>query len=290
MRSLNVALVHRHGTAGPDDEGYAAQMTSRAIEWIESLESSPQMIDALWNSVRLSVAARSAVDADGAGIDTWEAVVNAMQVGSALFRVTGATEGTVECRIHHEIRRLPAMGTKSFASAPNWLDAFWFAVICRDQQRMTELCQVPLDALRASGAMHDEYLYHWVAALQAYWTRRQGDMVEELTLAFQQSHPDAVRIAPREWLQQISYPPINLFYRFVKRDHEGFNSALVEALELHKTYWDQEDRDFDVSGLWAIGPLAMACLAYDGGFPIEVESEYLPEHLLKGTWAGEFPT
>ncbi|WP_374775139.1 immunity 49 family protein [Streptomyces sp. NBC_01310] len=282
--------VHRHGAAGPDDESYAERRTASAIEGIESLERSPRMIDALWNSVRLSVSARSAVDPDGSGIDTWEAVVNAMQVGSTLFRVTGSTEGTVESRIHHEIRQLPAVGPKQFANAPNWLDAFWFAIICRDQKRMTELCEVSVDTLRESGAVHDEYLYHWVAALQAYWTRRQGDMVAELTLAFQQSHPDTVRIAPRDWLQQISYPPINLFYQFVKHDHDGFNAALAEALELHKTYWSQEERDFDVTGLWAIGPLAIACFAYDGDFPIDVVSDYLPLQLLNRSWIGEFPT
>ncbi|MEU9235092.1 immunity 49 family protein [Streptomyces subrutilus] len=283
--------VNRHGAAGgPDDEDFAARMTTTVIEGIESLESFPGMLDALWNSVRLSVAARSAVDPDASRIATWEAVVDAMQVGSALFQVTGAADGTVECRIHHEIRRLPAIGTKQIASCPNWLDAFWFAVVCRDQKRMAALCEVPLERLKASGAVHDEYLYHWVAALQAYGTHRQADMVEELTQAFRQSHPDVVRIAPRDWLRHISYPPINLFYQFVKRDYDGFNAALLEALELHKAHWSQEERDFDVSGLWAIGPLAMACLAYDGGFPLHVVSEYLPSHLLNRDWLGEFDT
>ncbi|RST07216.1 hypothetical protein E2C00_09165 [Streptomyces sp. WAC05374] len=283
--------VPRHGTAGSDDEGYAEYLGTKAIEKIESLESSPHMIDALWNSVRLSVAARAAVDPRGSGIDTWEAVVDTMQVGSAIFRVTGVSEGVLECRIHHEMRRLPAMGPRKFANAPNWLEAFWYAVICRDQQRMTELCDVPLERLRASGTEHDEYLHHWVATLQAYWSHRQGDMVEALTLAFRQSLPDAVRIAPRDWLQQISYPPINLFYRFVKRDHDGFNAALVETLELHRAYWSAtEDRTHDVRGLWAIGPLAMTCLAYDGGFPIDVSSDYLPVHLLNRDWVGEFAT
>ncbi|WP_436998255.1 Imm49 family immunity protein [Streptomyces sp. enrichment culture] len=36
--------------------------------------------------------------------------------------------------------------------------------------------------------------------------------------------------------------------------------------------------------------LALTRLAYDAGRPIEVESEYLPEHLLKRSWLGEFPT
>ncbi|MEU1215740.1 immunity 49 family protein [Streptomyces sp. NPDC005791] len=283
--------VPRHGAPGPDDEGYARKVTERTIEEIESLEEAPHMIDALWNSVRTCVQARSTVDPAGSGIDTWEAVVNAMQVGSAVFRAAGATEGVIECRIHHEMRRLPATGPRSFTSAPEWIDAFWYAIICRDQKRMTELCEVPLDVLRASGAEHDEYLYNWVSTLQAYWLRQQPTMVEELTEAFRNSHPDSVRISPRDWLQNISYPPINLFYRFVKHDHEGFNAALVEALELHKTYWtSDEDRENDIDGLWAIGPLAIACLAYDGDFPIEVVSDYLPVQLLNRSWLGEFPT
>lgn len=118
------------------------------------------MIDALWDSVRTCVQARSTIDPTCSGIETWEAVVNAMQAGSAIFRTATATEGTVKCRIHHEMRTLPATGPRTFINAPAWIDAFWFAVICRDQERMTELCEVPMDVLRASGAQHDEYLYH----------------------------------------------------------------------------------------------------------------------------------
>ncbi|ESU48014.1 hypothetical protein P376_4005 [Streptomyces sp. HCCB10043] len=39
-----------------------------------------------------------------------------------------------------------------------------------------------------------------------------------------------------------------------------------------------------------MAPLAMACFALDAGFPVEVESDYLPKHLLQRTWIGEFPT
>ncbi|MEE1811389.1 immunity 49 family protein [Streptomyces sp. BE133] len=132
------------------------------------------MIDALWNSVRLAAAARSAADPRGSGIDAWEAVVNSMQVGSALFRVAGATEGTVECRIHHEIRRLPAMGPRRFASTPNWLDALWYAIICRDQKRLTELCEVPLDLLQASGAMHEFKELHPNGVLESHKFSARG--------------------------------------------------------------------------------------------------------------------
>lgn len=92
-------------------------------------------------------------------------------------------------------------------------------------------------------------------------------------------------------LQGQLYPPINLFYHFVRRDVEGFSPALAEALKLHRAYWTlNEERTTDIDGSIALGPLAIACLAYDGELPIDVESEYLPHHLLQHSWLEEFPT
>jgi hypothetical protein len=31
-------------------------------------------------------------------------------------------------------------------------------------------------------------------------------------------------------------------------------------------------------------------MAFDAGIPVDVESEYLPRHLLRRTWVGEFLT
>ncbi|MFY4723437.1 immunity 49 family protein [Streptomyces sp. LaBMicrA B280] len=67
--------------------------------------------------------------------------------------------------------------------------------------------------------------------------------------------------------------------------------GLVEALELHQQHWTaDEERAEDPEGRLALGPLAIACLAYDGGIPIEVESDYLPQHLLQRGRLGEFLT
>ncbi|MFF8832650.1 Imm49 family immunity protein [Streptomyces sp. NPDC015131] len=59
-------------------------------------------------------------------------------------------------------------GSGPSAHAFHLIEACWYGVVCSDQQRMTALCQVPLERLRTSGAEHNEYLYHRVGALQAY--------------------------------------------------------------------------------------------------------------------------
>ncbi|MFI6530445.1 immunity 49 family protein [Streptomyces uncialis] len=283
--------MERHRAAGPEDKEFADRLFQGSVKRIDLLAQSPEMMDLFWSYAGSAVLGRSLVDPRAEELESWYAVVNMMQMGSAIFRRAAVTEGSVDCLINHKVRTLPATGPLPFVNAGTWLTAFFYAIVCRDQKRMTELAELPLDVLRASGAVHDRYLLHWVSALQAYWLRDQARMVDELSATFEKSHPSALRVAGREWVQRISYPPVNLFYRFVKRDHDGFHEALVEALELHKAYWTaDEDREEDLDGVFSLGILAMACLAYDGGFPVGVESDYIPRHLVTRDWLGEFST
>ncbi|MEU4504031.1 immunity 49 family protein [Streptomyces sp. NPDC024089] len=83
--------------------------------------------------------------------------------------------------------------------------------------------------------------------------------------------------------------PSDVLARATGAAGETANQALAEALELHKAYWSTPERSGDIAGFLALGPLAIACLAYDAGFPVEVESEYLPVRLLDRSWAGTMP-
>ncbi len=155
---------------------------------------------------------------------------------------------------------------------------------------MTQLSEIPLERLRSPEGSYDEYIYHWVDTLQSWWLRRP-DLADKLIATIEASDPAVARIAPQDLLQAVLYPPINLFYHYVRNDRDGFAPALADALKLHKTYWTlNENRATDIDGSIALGPLAIACLAYDADFPLDIESDYLPKHLLQRTWLGEFPT
>ncbi|MFD8910705.1 immunity 49 family protein [Streptomyces sp. NPDC059575] len=232
--------------------------------------------------------ARLIIDPQASELPTWEAAVTAMQVRQAAFAAAVRTEGVVRCRIVGEVRSIPATGPQFYANAGNWLSAFWLAIVCRDQVRMTELCEVPLEVLRASGVRGDEYVYSWIDVLQTYWLERPG-LVEKLGSAIDNSFPEVATIAPRDLLQNVLYPPISLFCQFLRKDHGAFNVALTEALQLHRAYWTADDeRANDFAGVVSFSLLAITCLAHDAGFPIDVESDYLPKHLLERDWVGEF--
>ncbi|MFH9010288.1 immunity 49 family protein [Streptomyces sp. NPDC017943] len=282
--------VARHGGPGPDDEGYAQDLGEGLAETIALLEQSPRMLDSALSEAMTYLNACLAVDPDAATLRTWEATVTTMHVTCAAFATAGRTEGSVEVRFPHRTLTIPATGPQYYADAGNWLSAFWLAVVCREQSQMTKLCEVPVDLLRASGGEYDEFVFRWIDALQTYWLERPG-LGEKLESAVEGSSPEVARIADREVLDKILYQPIGLFHQFLRKDHQGFNRALHEALVLHREFWTaDEDRERSVDGYLALGLLAITCLAHDAGFPIDVESPYMPGQLLDRAWLGEFPT
>ncbi|MFF4159447.1 immunity 49 family protein [Streptomyces sp. NPDC001678] len=282
--------VPRHEFPAEEAARRAERLDKSAQRKIESLEQSPEDFDRAFTTSLNAALTHCGADPRAAKLPTWEAFVSAMQVSSALFAAATSNEETIERRIGHEPRTIRATGPTSATDAGTWIAAFFLAVICREQDRMTELAKVPISLMRASGAEYDEYIYAWVDTLQTWWLQG-GDIGPKLLAAMNGTDPEVARIADREAMLRLIYPPINLFYRYVLRDHDSFNAELANAVKWHKDYWTKDEgRAIDCAGWVAFEPLAIACMAYDAGFPIEVESEYLPKHLLVRSRVGELDT
>lgn len=260
----------------------------REINW---LETSAEDIDSALG-LELKVAKlRCVLDPRAEGMDAWAAFFVAKEVGAALFASASALEGEeIHVRIAGKDMTIAATGPKSYADGSTWVQVFWLAVICRDKSVMTQLCNIPISFVRECEPHHDEYVYAWVECLQTYWLSGPS-LGEKLVAAIDACDPASVRITPRDAALKLFYPPMNLFYRFVVEEHAEFNSALIEALDWFRDYWTDGDADesrrLSVNGLIPLQVLGVACLAYDAQFPIEVESDYLPENLLKRRWPGE---
>ncbi|MCF1596040.1 immunity 49 family protein [Streptomyces muensis] len=263
-------------------------LARRLDDELEDLKENPE-----WFGMALSAAIdalnnRCSGDPEADKVETWEACVTAMQIGHALFVAARATTPTIECEVNHD-KHVFRSGTGPWAHAGNWLTAFWLSCVCRERQRTNDLCQVPVALLREAGGF-EEYMYLWVEALQAYWLR-QPELGDKLLAAVDATDPDALRPASRSAVLNLMYPPMNLLTQLVRGDHNKFNTELAKTVEWHKDYWTRDqERARDSDGLIALGPLAIACLARDSGFTIDVESPYLPECLLDGSRHGEFPT
>ncbi|MCE3034627.1 Imm49 family immunity protein [Streptomyces sp. CMSTAAHL-2] len=271
---------------GNAEKGIAVlqQNTQKLIDGLEA--DSIDLGDA--GRITLTLAqSRCLLDPEAAIYPTWDAWVTAMQIGSAVFAAAATTEEHVRCRIAHKERVLRATGPQWYVTPGSWTTAFYLAAICRERDRITALCQVPMSLLRENGSRWEEYHYAWIESLRAYWLGSQ-DLGEKLVAAVDGTDPEAV--TDPETVGKLLYPPMEMFHRLIRKDHAGFNQALANALQWHKEYWSEESRTFQASGLVALAPLAIACFAYDAGIAIEVESDYLPIALLERNWCGEFPT
>ncbi|MEU9120145.1 immunity 49 family protein [Streptomyces sp. NPDC048506] len=264
------------------------QLACAVGDFTGRLEQDPSSLGDAFAAALTVAHARCADDPDAAMLETWEAWVTAMQIGSAMFATTLAREGTVECRVSDRVLTLPATGPAPYADARAWLDAFWLALVCREMDRLTLLSQVPLDDLRRASAQ-DDYVFHWIDTLQSHWLRQpMDDIVPKLLATMETSHPHVATRTPKVFLDLVDYQPVALFHRLITNDHAAFAEAFTEALAHHDRYWNGSTND--PRSRVALGPLAMACLAHDWDFPVDTASPYLPKYLLNRGWYGEFST
>lgn len=280
--------IPRHDSPTTDPAARVAALAEDARRSLAGLPEEPRGFGDAFQAALHAARGRSLVDPSAETVETWQSYVTAMQVGSALFAAAGAETGTVTGWIAGEVRAIPATGPQPYVTPATWLDAFWLAVICRDQDRAAELCEIPLDLLRAAGADLEDPLCSWVAALQTYW-KGDPDLTfdDELAHAVKRCDPEAVAAEERERARLLRRPPMDLFHQFVRQDAAGFTTALVTALERHREFHAADPaRAAGVEGLVPVDVLGTTCLAHEAGLTVDVTSGYLPTHLVRGSWLG----
>ncbi|MFD7256764.1 immunity 49 family protein [Streptomyces sp. NPDC059874] len=264
----------RIATRAADRAPDVAGLTRTTAESISRLSQDPSGLGDTFASAVELAHAHCAADPDVADIATWDAWATAVQLGSALF--TGAPP--TRCHLGEEhVAQLPATPADPPADARAWLDALYLAIVCREHDRVARLCRVPLETLRRDDSV-DAYVLHWIDTLRTYFSDGSMDaVVEKLLATMQTSMPDALTHAPDDFVNRIDFQPVALFHRLVARDPDAFGKALADALAEHGGYWGDSAAP---RARAALGPLAMACLAHDHGFPVDLAQPYLPTYLV----------
>jgi hypothetical protein len=247
----------------------------------------PALNNLLSNALR-HLGHQCAVDPKGSNGDTWDSLLFATRVGSAIFAVATAEPGTtVTLDLGDRSVDATATGPEYFASATTWLTATWLAYAARDEATIQQLAAVPVDVLRAADDTEPDYAFAMVDMLGRF-ARQEPGVAEALNAALRATDPAGLHPLRRDYVLKIVVPLLDVFHHLGDEEPEGFNRALAEALELHKEYWTRTDDDADSpSGFIALGPLALASFAHDTGTPVAVRSDYLPLRVLDGTWVRE---
>lgn len=263
-------LAGRAASGAPDVDA----LTQATAESIGRLDRDPAGLGDAFGSALALAHAHCADDPDGAWIDTWDAWATAVQLGAALF----SGGGPQECRLGEDlVVGLPGTPAEPPADARAWLDAVYLAIVCREHDRIGRLCRVPAERLREDDSV-DEYVLHWADTLRDFLTRRpMDDVVDKLLATMRTSMPENLTHAPMDFVNRLDYQPVALFHHLVTGDQDAFAQALSEALAEHGGYWGDSAAP---RARVALGPLAMASIAYDRGFPVDPKQPHLPAYLL----------
>ncbi|WP_030853831.1 immunity 49 family protein [Streptomyces sp. NRRL F-4474] len=261
------------GRPAPDP----AELTRTTIGSVARLAEDPAGLGDAFASALALAHVRCTADPEASELVTWDAWATAVRLGSALFAGSESEQWYLG---EENTLRLPAAAAAPPADARAWLDALYLALACRAHDRVARLCRVPLETLRQDDTV-DAYVLHWVDTLRTYLSGGTGDaVVEKLLATMQASLPETLTHSPDEFVNRVDYQPVALFHRLFTGDHEAFRGALTEALAEHGGYWAQSAAP---RARVALGPLAMACLAHDQGFPIDPEGlPHLPRYLVDG--------
>ncbi|WP_167973951.1 immunity 49 family protein [Lentzea indica] len=251
---------------------------------LEDAESDPDALSAARRRALMRFEYLTALDPSAGEEETWQAAVFASQTANAVFARTSKSEDAVPCQLGDRVYELPVLGPNHHATPVDWLTAAFLAVITRSEKRVAELVKVGKYTLRGSGAQVEDYVQPWVETLQRYLG---GDQVPPALLesVIDLTDPEQAKFASRDFMLLVAYPPANILFRVLRGTAEQFNDALMQATTAHRDYWRQADFADNPDGFIALATLAMAIRGRDNGFPVEVESGYLPENLVNGTWS-----
>lgn len=200
------------------------------------------------------------------------------QAAAAIFALGGGT-GDIEFALGEQRVRLAATGPTDATHIGNWRVGWWLAHIVGDQAAIDVLVATPINVLRSSSTRGDACQYLFIEALQAF-ERRAPDWSTKLKAALDATDPEQIKMIDEEFVLNILVPEMQMLYYLAIGEIAGFDEAIVFALERHKKYWSKGNRKRDPEGYLALGPMAIATLAYDAGMPIEIESEYLQLDLI----------
>ncbi|HHG3197005.1 TPA: immunity 49 family protein [Vibrio parahaemolyticus] len=165
---------------------------------------------------------------------------------------------------------------------PNrWLDAYFTSVIVRDKPGMDLLANFPISLMRQSSAKAGELSYMLVDVIQSFHNRT-SDYPDKLVAAM-----DAAIAQGDDWALEIAMGILETFAALTTDIGYDFEEVLIKNLQFQEQYQmrlDAPKKLISIETFISFPLLGMACMWYDKGHRLSVETGWLPPYLVEGRW------
>lgn len=204
-------------------------------------------------------------------VEGWVALFDAATTVNPRFDAHFADIGTVS---------LERTGITSLNNAGCWSYGVWAATAIRADESVRHLASVPAEVFREASPSDPEYHYLYAESIRAF-VLKAPTAPRLIFETLKATDPDDLPEYTVDYALLIVVPALELMTRLWDNDKPAFDKAMIKALENHRRYWSHPDRSKDLSGSLAIPPLALARLADDKGWVLDVQSDYIPECLYR---------
>ena len=161
-----------------------------------------------------------------------------------------------------------------------WLDMYFISTIVRDRPSMDILANFPISLMRQSSTKAGELSYMLVDVIQSFHNRTP-DYPDKLVAAM-----DAAVAQGDNWALEIAMGILETFAALTTNIGYDFEEVLVKNLQFQEKYHLRElgpDR-IGIRTFINFPLLGMACMWYDKGNRLSVETGWLPPYLVEGRW------
>ncbi|MEZ8771062.1 immunity 49 family protein [Vibrio alginolyticus] len=162
-----------------------------------------------------------------------------------------------------------------------WLDAYFTSVIVRDKASMDVLANFSISLMRQSSTKAGELSYMLVDVIQSFHNRT-SDYPDKLVAAM-----DAAVAQGDNWALEIAMGILETFAALTTNIGYDFEEVLVKNLHFQEKYQMRLDKPEDLISIEtfiSFPLLGMACMWYDKGNRLSVETGWLPAYLVEGRW------
>ncbi|MDW2274387.1 MULTISPECIES: immunity 49 family protein [unclassified Vibrio] len=165
-----------------------------------------------------------------------------------------------------------------------WLDAYFISAIVRDRPSMDVLANFPISLMKQSATRAGKLSYMLVDVIQSFHNRT-SDYPDKLVAAM-----DAAVAQGDNWALEIAMGILETFAALTTDIGYDFEEVLIKNLQFQEKYQMRLDKSEDLISIEtfiSFPLLGMACMWYDKGNRISVETGWLPPYLVEGRWLEE---
>ncbi|EGU9029711.1 hypothetical protein GA076_15585 [Vibrio parahaemolyticus] len=164
---------------------------------------------------------------------------------------------------------------------PNrWIDMYFISTIVRDRPSLDALASFPISLMKESSTKAGELSYMLVDVIQSFHNRTSG-YPDKLVAAM-----DAAVTQGDSWASEIAMGILETFAALTTNIGYDFEEVLVKNLQFQEKYHLRElgpDR-IGIRTFINFPLLGMACMWYDKGNRLSIETGWLPPYLVEGRW------